>query len=112
MSEASMMNRASTYLYRRPRLLLLIMLLPPLLWFVVVYLGSLASMLLNSFFYLDGFTGKVVRQFTLQTYIKLLEPTNLQIFARTTIMAALVTVVCIIISFPLAYYMARHASPR
>lgn len=107
-----MMNRASTFLYRRPRLILLLLLIPPLLWFVVVYLGALASMMLNSFFYLDGFTGKVVRQFTLQTYAKLLEPTNLQIFGRTTLMAALVTLACIIIAFPLAYYMARHASPR
>jgi putative spermidine/putrescine transport system permease protein len=106
-----MLNRTSTFLYRRPKLFLALMLLPPLLWFVVVYLGSLASMLLNSFFYLDGFTGKVVRQFTLQTYAKLLEPTNLQIFVRTTLMAALVTLACIIISFPLSYYMARHATP-
>jgi putative spermidine/putrescine transport system permease protein len=69
-------------------------------------------MLVNSFFYLDGFTGKVVRQFTLQTYAKLFEPTNLDIFARTTLMAILVTLACVILSFPLAYYVARFASPR
>lgn len=107
-----MMNRASTFLYRRPRFLLLLLLLPPLIWFVVVYLGALATMLLNSFFYLDGFTGKVVRRFTLQTYAKLLEPTNLDIFSRTTLMAALVTLACIVVAFPLAYYMARQAGPR
>ena len=39
---------------------------------MVVYLGALAAMLVNSFFYLDGFTGQVVREFTLQTYAKLL----------------------------------------
>jgi putative spermidine/putrescine transport system permease protein len=107
-----MLNRTSTFLYRRPRLILLLMLLPPLLWFVVVYLGALAAMLLNSFFYLDGFTGKVVRQFTLQTYAKLLEPTNLQIFSRTTLMAALVTLACIVVAFPLSYFMARYATAR
>jgi putative spermidine/putrescine transport system permease protein len=107
-----MLNRVSTYLYRRPRLGLALLLLPPLVWFVVVYLGALATMLLNSFFYLDGFTGQVVHEFTLQTYSKLLEPTNLQIFGRTTLMAALVTAACIIISFPLAYYMSRFAGPR
>jgi putative spermidine/putrescine transport system permease protein len=105
-------NRLSTFLYRRPKLGLALLLLPPLVWFVIVYLGSLATMLLNSFYYLDGFTGQVVRQFTLQTYSKLLEPTNLQIFFRTTIMAALVTVTCIIIAFPLSYYVARFASKR
>jgi putative spermidine/putrescine transport system permease protein len=106
------LTRLSTFLYRRPRLTLLLLLLPPLIWFVVVYLGALASMLVNSFFYLDGFTGQVVHQFTLDTYSKLLEPTNLDIFSRTTLMAALVTVACIIIAFPLAYYMARFAPAR
>jgi putative spermidine/putrescine transport system permease protein len=110
--EARVINRLSTFLYRRPKLGLALLLLPPLAWFVIVYLGSLATMLLNSFYYLDGFTGQVVQQFTLQTYSKLLEPTNLQIFFRTTIMAALVTVACIIIAFPLSYYVARFASKR
>jgi putative spermidine/putrescine transport system permease protein len=107
-----MFNRLSTFLYQRPKLILALLLLPPLIWFVVVYLGSLASMLLNSFFYLDGFTGQVVHQFTLQTYSQLFEPTNLQIFSRTTLMAALVTIACIVIAFPLSYYTARFASRR
>ena len=106
------MNRISNYLYRHPRVLLGIMLLPPLIWFVVVYLGALAAMLLNSFFSRDGFTGKVVREFTLQTYAKLLIPTNLQIFSRTTLMAVCVTLACIVLAFPLAYYMARFATAR
>jgi putative spermidine/putrescine transport system permease protein len=107
-----MLNRISTFLYRRPWLTLLLTLIPPLIWFVVVYLGALFTMLVNSFFYLDGFTGKVVKQFTLQTYAKLFDPINLQIFARTAIMAALVTITCIIIAFPLSYYIARFASRR
>jgi putative spermidine/putrescine transport system permease protein len=110
--EARMLNRVSTYLYLRPRLVLALLLLPPLIWFVVVYIGALLTMLVNSFFYLDGFTGKVVQQFTLQTYAKLFEPTNLQIMGRTVTMAAWVTVACIVIAFPLSYYMARFASRR
>src|SRR5215213_7139666 len=105
-----MLQRISTYLYLRPRLLLL--LLPPLICFVVVYIGALLTMLVNSFFFLDGFTGKVIHQFTLRTYEKLLIPTNLQIFFRTTSMALIVTIACIIVAFPLSYYMARFASPR
>lgn len=107
-----MLNRISTFFYLRPKLVLAWMLLPPLLWFLVVYIGALFTMLINSFFYLDGFTGKVVQEFTLRTYAKLLDPTNLQIFGRTTLMAALVTIACVIIAFPLSYYMARFASPR
>ena len=107
-----MLQRISTYLYLRPKLILLLLLLPPLIWFLVVYIGALLTMLINSFFSLDSFTGQVVRQFTLQTYAKLLIPTNLQIFYRTTLMALTVTIACIIIAFPLSYYMARYASPR
>jgi putative spermidine/putrescine transport system permease protein len=107
-----MLNRVSTYLYLRPKLVLALLLLPPLIWFVVVYIGALLTMLVNSFFYLDGFTGQVVHEFTLQTYGKLLEPTNLQIMGRTVSMAALVTIACVLVAFPLSYYMARFASRR
>lgn len=107
-----MLNRLSTYFYLRPKVVLTLLLLPPLLWFLVVYIGSLITMLINSFFYLDGFTGKVVHEFTLDTYAKLLDPTNLQIFWRTTLMAASVTIACVIIAFPLSYYMARFASSQ
>ncbi|MDD2923179.1 MAG: ABC transporter permease [Anaerolineales bacterium] len=107
-----MLNRISTYFYRRPRLTLALFLAPPLIWFLVVYIGSLISLLINSFFYLDGFTGQVIREFTLKTYAKLFIPTNLQIFLRTTVMALSVTLASIVIAFPLAYYMARFASAR
>jgi putative spermidine/putrescine transport system permease protein len=107
-----MLNRISTYFYLRPKLVLAILLLPPLIWFLVIYIGSLISLLINSFFSLDSFTGQIVREFTLKTYAKLFDPSNMQIFARTTIMAALVTIACAILAFPLSYYMARFASPR
>jgi putative spermidine/putrescine transport system permease protein len=107
-----MLNRASTYLYRRPRLILALLLGPPLLYMLVVYLGSLSSLLLNSFFYLEEFTGLVVRQFTLRTYSQLFNATNMGIFARTAGMAMAVTIADAIIAFPLAYYIARYASPK
>ena len=107
-----MLNRISTYIYRRPMLSLLLLLFPPLTWFAVVYLGSLLSLLVNSFFYLDDFTGKVVTQFSLRTYAQLFEPASLDIFFRTTVMAALVTLASAVIAFPLAYYIARFASRR
>lgn len=108
----SFLQSVSTFLYLRPKLVLALHLFPPLVWFLVVYIGALVTMLVNSFFYLDSFTGKVVHEFTLRTYAKLLDPTNLQIFGRTTFMAALVTIACIVLAFPLSYYMARFASQR
>lgn len=107
-----MLKDLSTFLYRRPRLMLALLLLPPLVWFAIVYLGALLAMLVNSFYSLDGFTGQVIHRFTLSTYAKLLDPTNLQIFSRTTLMALSVTLASIALAFPLAYYMARFARPR
>src|SRR6185503_16576981 len=107
-----MLNRASTYLYQRPKLILALLLGPPMFYMLVVYLGSLVALLINSFFYLEEFTGLVVRQFTLRTYLQLFSPTNLGIFGRTAGMAMAVTIADAIIAFPLAYYIARYASPR
>jgi putative spermidine/putrescine transport system permease protein len=107
-----MLRRLSTYLYQRPRLVLALLLGPPLLYMGVVYLGSLIALLLNSFFQLDGFTGQVVREFTLVTYAQLLQRANLDIITRTATMAATVTVTDALIAFPLAYFMAKFASPR
>ena len=107
-----MLNRISTYLYQRPKLILALLLGPPMLYMLVVYLGSLFALLINSFFYLEEFTGLVVRQFTLRTYLKLFEATNLGIFWRTASMAMAVTIADIIIAFPLAYYIARFSSTR
>jgi putative spermidine/putrescine transport system permease protein len=106
------MRRVSTALYRRPPLALALLLAPPLLGFGVFYFGSLSALVLQSFFHLDGFTGQVVRRLTLTTYADLLTRANLDIVARTAVMAALVTVAAAALAFPLAYYMARYASSR
>lgn len=105
-------RRLSTWLHLRPRLALALLLLPPLAWLGVVYLGSLLALVVQSFFRLDGFTGQVVRRFTLATYGDLLSAANRDIALRTATMAALVTLADALLAFPLAYYMARHAMPR
>ena len=107
-----MLQRLSNYLYQRPKLVLFLLLGPPMIYMFVVYLGSLFALLVNSFFYLEEFTGLVVREFTLRTYLELLKPTNLGIFFRTAGMALSVTIADALIAFPLAYYIARFASRR
>ncbi len=108
----SVAGRVSAALYRRPGLVLVLLLVAPLMWLGVIYLGSLSSLLLQSFFYLDGFTGQVVREFTLDTYGELFTPANTDIIVRTATMAAAVTATEALIAFPIAYYMARYASRR
>ena len=106
------MNRLSAFFFQRPKLVTLLLLSLPMLYMLVVYLGSLVSLLVNSFYYLEEFTGLVVKEFTLSTYAQLLKPTNLGIFRRTAGMALAVTIMDAVIAFPLAYYIAKFASPR
>jgi len=101
----------ATFLFLRPRLALALLLLPPLAWLGLVYLGSLASLVVQSFFHLDGYTGQVIRQWTLATWRDLCTVANVDIALRTATMAAAVTVAAALLAFPLAYYMARYASP-
>jgi putative spermidine/putrescine transport system permease protein len=111
-SSSSTIRQFSTYLYLHPKLVLGLLLGPPMFYMVVVYLGSLFSLLVNSFYYLDDFSGKVIHSFTLQTYAQLFTESNLGIFSRTLIMALCVTIADALIAFPLSYYMAKFASPR
>lgn len=108
----SLAGRLSTFFYTRPRALLALLLVPPLLWLGIIYLGSLFTLLLQSFFQLDDFTGQVVMKPTVDNYVRLVSVTNLSIIWRTGGMATIVTIISAVIAFPLAYYMARYAGPR
>ena len=110
--QPSLISRISSALYLRPKLLLLLLLAPPLLWLGVIYLGSLFALLLQSFFYIDDFSGNIVREFSLATYEQLFTRANADVFIRTTLMAAAVTIAAALIAFPIAYYMVRYASMK
>lgn len=105
----SLADRLSTLLYTRKGLLLGLLLGPPLLWFGVIYLGSLFSLLANSFFRLDDFTGQVVREIGFSNFVEIFTPTNLDVALRSLLMSVSVTVACVVLGFPIAYYMARYA---
>src|SRR5262245_53769394 len=107
----SPIRRLSTFLFQHPGLVLLLLLAAPLLWLGVVYLGALGALLLQSFYRLDDFSGRVVREFTLATYAQLFSQANLDIVIRTVGMAAAVTIACALLAFPISFYMARYASP-
>lgn len=106
------LRRLADTLWRHPRLLLLLMLAPPVLWLGVIYLGSLAALLVQSFFSIDEFSGLINYEFTLKTYRELLIPANLDILVRTVSMATAVTLAAIVVAFPIAFYAARYARGR
>ena len=85
---------------------------PPLLWLVVAYLGALAVIFATAFWTTDPFTNLVVRTFTLENFRELFTPTYLGIIGRTLLIAVLVTVLCVVIAVPFAFFMARVAPRR
>ncbi len=107
-------RRLAAWLYRHPRAQLRFLLLGPLAWMVVVYLGSLFFLLLGAFWEEDPITGRLIPfDWTIEPFVSLVtNPVNWLITLRTVGMAALVTVTDVVLAFPIAYYMARIASPR
>jgi putative spermidine/putrescine transport system permease protein len=90
-----------------------LLLAPPLLWLGIVYLGSLFTLLMQSFYAIDEFTARVVPEFTFETYRQLVShPANVDILVRTLLMAVAVTIAAGVVAFPIANFMARHAGPR
>ena len=110
--ERGLADRLTGLFWRRPNVLLTLLIAPPLIWLGVVYVGSLAALLLQSFYSIDEFSGVVVPEFTLKTYAELFRPQNFDIIWRTLLMSALVTLASAIIAFPIAYFAARYAKGR
>jgi putative spermidine/putrescine transport system permease protein len=94
--------------YRRSTLRLLLLLTPPLLWFGVVYLGSLLALLAQSFYTFDDFTMAVTPELTWANYRALVDEANSDIVLRTLGMASAVTIASAVLAFPIAYYVARY----
>jgi putative spermidine/putrescine transport system permease protein len=100
-------------MWRLPWLRSLLLLLPPIGWMLLVYLASLALLLITAFWTIDTFTTQIVQVWNLDNFrIILTDQTYYRIIGRTVGLAALVTVTDIVLAFPLAYYMARVASRR
>jgi putative spermidine/putrescine transport system permease protein len=107
-------RRLAAWLHVRPRLQLWLLLAAPLAWMVLVYLGSLAILLLNAFWTSDSFTGKVNPfDWSLDAFVQIASNEAYRAVAfRTVGMAVVVTLTDVVLAFPIAYYMARIASPR
>lgn len=110
---ANQRRRIAITLYGRPWLRLVLLLILPSLWLVVAYLGSLAAMLFTAVWTTDSFTGAVVRTFTWDNFHTLLhDEVYRRIALRSLTVAVAVTLVDVVIALPMAFYIAKVASPR
>jgi putative spermidine/putrescine transport system permease protein len=80
---------------------------------VIAYLGSLAVLFIASLWQLDDFSGEIVQDPGFQNFKELIDtPVYRSIVLRTVVIAALVTITDAILAFPIAFYMAKVATPR
>ncbi|MFD9290296.1 ABC transporter permease [Streptomyces sp. NPDC060030] len=110
---AGFVRRLAGTLHRYPKLRLSLLLTAPLAWLVLAYLGSLAALFVSAFWTTDSFTSDVVKVWSTDNFTSLFTTgVYRQVALRSLGVALAVTVLCVLIAFPVAFYTARIASPK
>lgn len=105
--------KIADWMHRRARVRLAALLSGPTLWLVVAYVGALTALLITSFFTVDTFTGKVIRNFSLENFQYLLTTDAYRnVVLRTLFIAIAVTAFCIVLGLPMAFFIAKVARGR
>ena len=106
-------RRLADLFHGRPRLQIGSLLSAPIAWLVIGYLGSLAVLLIASFWGVSAISGELQKSFTLDNYKELLNQSVYKdVAVRTVGIAAAATLTDALLAFPIAFYMAKVASPR
>ena len=85
--------------------------LPPMLWVALFLLLPYALMFAHSFWTVRD--GVILHQWNVQNYVKLFQnPLYLDVLFRTMRIAASVTLLSLLLGYPLAYYMSFYAGAR
>jgi putative spermidine/putrescine transport system permease protein len=102
----------SRFSWRRPGLVTFGQISAPVAAFLLVYVAALAALLIQSLWTTDSFTGKVIHSWNLDNFRQIAEAPYPTIVFRTVGMATAVTVTCMLLAFPYAYFLVRIASRR
>jgi len=106
-------RKVGSFLHRHPRLRLAGLLSAPLLWLGVAYLGALAVLLISAFWSVNGFTGDLVKVFSVDNFRTIFsEAVYRNVMLRSVSVAAAVTAICVVLAVPMAFFMAKVASPK
>jgi len=86
--------------------------IPPLLWVTVFLLVPYAILFCYSFWSVSAFQA-IVHNWNLQNYLQLMRnPIYLSVLFRSMRIAGAVTVLALLLGYPLAYYVSFHAAKR
>lgn len=100
--------KLSGWLFRHPRSRLAILIAAPMAWLVLAYLGSLTTMFLSAFWSVDSFTGRVIKNFSLDNFHTLFtQSVYLRLAVRSLSVALIVTVIDALLAIPIAFFMAK-----
>ncbi|MFI9845788.1 ABC transporter permease [Nonomuraea sp. NPDC051941] len=101
------------FLHRRAGVRLSLLLSAPLAWLGLAYLGALAALFVTAFYTTDTFTGNLVRTLTWANFRDLVTVEVYRTVALRSVGVALaVTAIDLVVAFPMAFAMAKLASPR
>jgi len=106
-------RRVAGFLHRHAGLRLSLLLSAPLAWLGLAYLGALGALFVTAFWSVNVFTGEVVKEFTWANFRDLV---TIDVYRTITLrslgVAAAVTLIDLVIAFPMAFAMAKLCSPR
>ena len=106
-------RRLSAWLTTHRRARLALQLTAPLFWLGVVYIVALVLLLITAFWRVDPYTGDIVTEWTFDNIITVVTGALYQaVTFRTLGVALLVTLIDVALALPIAFYMAKVASPR
>jgi len=91
---------------RHPRWRAWLLLAPMLVWLVAFVVVPTAILFVYSFCERDEM-GRVIFSFTLENYQRVFDPIYLRVFIRSIAYAGVVTAICVVVGFPVAYCIAR-----
>lgn len=107
------LTRVAAFLHRRAGVRLSLLLSAPLAWLGLAYLGALAALFVTAFYTTDTFTGELVRTFTWANFRDVI---TVEVYRTITLrsvgVALAVTAIDLVVAFPMAFAMAKLASPR
>jgi putative spermidine/putrescine transport system permease protein len=106
-------RRLADLFHGRPRLQLGTLLAGPISWLVIGYIGSLFVLLIAALWSVNALSGELTKSLSFDNYKELLDNAVYKDVAlRTVGIAAAATLTDAILAFPIAFYMAKLASPR